>query len=247
LKAFSVTIALVLCVSGCACAAAKPITSTTADLDGNGRKEKVWVTLAKVSKNLTDHSTLHVDKAEVPFYGEYDGLEIVDIDRSDRYKEIDVRTYSGSDAVDHRIYWYDGKSIQKTADLSWRVEYKGNGIVLNRASTCYVAITDKYVLDKKSRKLTLVPQEMYYVGTQHKVAQSFPIYYSRQSKSVVANVETNSTITVLVYVPNQAARKSPGKYDVMQEWFLIKTQSGLLGWVRLQTLSQYVQGMQGAG
>lgn len=247
MKVFLVTIALVLCVLGCACAAAKPITSTTADLDGNGRKEKVWVTLAKASTNLTDHSTLHVDKAEVPFYGEYDGLEIVDIDRSDRYKEIDVRTYSGSDAVDHNIYWYDGKSIQKMADLSWKADYKGNGIVLNQVWTCYVTIIEKYVLDKKSRKLVLVPQEMYYVGTKRKVLRSFPVYYSRQGNSIVANVETNSTITVLVYVPNQAARKSPGKYDVMQEWFLIKTQSGLLGWVRLQTLSQYVQGMQGAG
>jgi len=245
-KTFIAAIGL-LWILGSACAAVKPTMSAVADLDGNGRKEKVWITLVKDAKNYSDHFILHVDKAEVQIYGEFDGLAIVDIDRSDRYKEIDIRTYGGSDIVDHNIYWYDSKSIQKLADLSSKTDYKGNGIVLNRWWTCYVSITDKYVMDKRPRKLVLVPQEMYYIGKQHKVLRSFPIYYSRQNKSVVANVEPNSAITVLVYVLNQVDPKNPEKHDVMKEWFLIKTQSGLLGWVQLQTLTEDVERMQGAG
>lgn len=247
MKILPVTIALVLCVFGGACAAAKPVTSTVADLDGNGRKEKVWITTVKDAKNRPDYFILHVGKAEARIDDEQlDGLVIIDIDRSDKCQEIDVQTYGGSDATHHSIYWFDGKSIRQMANLYWKADYKGNGIVLNSGWTGFVEIINKYVLDKKSRKLVLVPQEMYYVGTKHKVTQSFPVYYSRQSKSVVANVEKNSVITALVYVPDSAS-SNPQKHDVMQEWFLVKTQSGLLGWARLQTLAQYVEGMQGAG
>lgn len=247
MKILPVTMALVFCVLGCACAAAKPVMSTVADLDGNGHKEKVWVTTVKNVKSHLDYSTLHVDKADIEINAEHVyGFVIVDVDRSDPYREIDVSTNSGGDGTDHQIYWYDGKSIRQMANLSWYADYKGNGIVLGQTWNCYVWIIDKYVLDKKSRKLILVPQEIYYVGAKHKVTESFPIYYSRQSKSVVANVERNSTVVVLAYVPAPAGT-NPEKHDVTQDWFLLKTQSGLLGWVRLQTLSRYVEGMQGAG
>lgn len=246
MKILSATIALVFCIASFACAKTKIPAPATVDLDGNGHKEKVWIAAVNDTKDHVDHCILHVDKAEVPVYGELGGLAIIDVDRSDAYKEIDVWTYSGSDMADHSIYWYDGAKIHKMADLSWSVDYRGNGIVLNSSWTGYVAITNKYILNKKARTLELVPQEMYYIGAAHKTAERFPIYYSRQSKSVVATVERNSTITILVYVP-----APPGtdldKHDMMQDWFLIKTQSGLLGWVRLQTLAEYVEGMQGAG
>lgn len=242
-KTLIATIGL-LCAFGFACAATKHVTSAIADLDGNGRKEKVWITTVKNVKSQLEHSILHVDKADIEISAEHVyGLVIVDVERSDPYKEIDVSTNSGGDPTGHKIYWFDGKSIRQMANLIWKPDYKGNGIVLGQN---WMIITDKYVLDKKSRKLVLVPQEMYYIGKQHKVLRGFPIYYSRQSKSVVANVERNSTVIVLAYVPSPPGT-DPKRHDVMQDWFLIKTQSGLLGWVRLQTLSRYVEGMQGAG
>lgn len=249
MRLLTTSVVLICCIVACGHAAIKPkpVTSAVADLDGNGRKEKVWITTVKNVKSHLDYFTLHVDKADIEINAEHVyGLVIVDVDRSDPYKEIDVSTNSGGDATDHKIYWFDGKSIRQMANLIWKADYKGNGIVLGQNWNCYVMITDKYVLDKKSRKLVLVPQEMYYIGLKHKVTQSFPVYYSRQSKSVVANVERNSTITVLIYVPAPAGTNSD-KHDVMDEWFLIKTQSGLLGWVQLRTLTLYVYGMQGAG
>lgn len=247
MKTLFIATALAFCILGCAHAAEKQPAAAITDLNGDGHKEKIWVTIAKDKQNRPDHFVLHIDKAEATINDEQlDKFVIVDIGQADRYKEVDVQTYGGSDATYHNIYWHDGKSIRRVGKLSWDVDYKRNGIVLNKAWNCFVGVTEKYILDRKSRALERVPQEMYYIGDQHKVIEGFPIYYSRQSKSVVANVERNSKITVLIYVPEPES-KTAEKHDVMQEWFLIKTQSGLLGWVRLQMLAQYVEGMQGAG
>ena len=247
MKTLCIAIGLMLCIFGAACATTKPLLSTVADLDGNGKKEKIWITTVKEDKNHGEHFILHIDKASVIIHAEkLLRFVIIDIDRSDKYKEIDVQTNSGGDGTDHRIYWYDGKNINEIDKLYLKVDYKGNGIVLNSTWTGNVMITEKYVLDKKTRKLKKIPQEMYYVGSPHKVLISFPVFYSRHSNEVVANVERNSNILVLAYAPNPVDPKT-GDSDIMYDWFLVKTQSGLLGWVQLQTLAQYVEGMQGAG
>lgn len=245
----------ILCILGSGCAASRSAMaaksmSAAADLDGDGHKENISVTsVPDVNPDRGVRFILRVGKAEARIDGDsLEGLAIVDIDRADKYKEIDVKTgTAGIDPITHNIYWYDGKTIHEVGRLTGGVDIKGNRIVLHHWFNCYVGITDKYVLDKKTRTLVLVPQEMYYIGLQRKVLQSFPVYYSRQSKSVVANVEKNSTITILAYVPNAPDPKDPGKVDVMGEWFLIKTQSGLLGWAQLETISQRVEGMAGAG
>jgi hypothetical protein len=204
---------------------------TQEDLNNDGKLDTISISIVKGSSKFT----LTVNQAKVTgFLGsapgdadfEPDGFYIVDIDTSDNYKEIAVHSPGPSDDDVYLIYYYDGKSLHKMGKLSRWPTFSGNGIVLVENWGGFWRIKDKYIVEKGTRKLKKVPQEFYYVGVVGQVKNSFPIYFSRQSKAVVANLQPGSQVSI-VLADLTAAPK---------EWYLIKSATGLLGWATVGAL-----------
>lgn len=204
---------------------------TQEDLNNDGKLDKISISMVKGTSKFT----LTVNQTKVTgFLGnspddadfEPDGFYIVDIDNSDNYKEIAVHSSGPSDDHVYLIYYYDGKSLQKMGKLYGVPAFSGNGIVLVENWGGFWLKKDKYVVEKDTRKLKKVPQEFYYVGVVGKVKESFPIYFSRQSNAVVANLQPGSEATILL---------SDGK-EGPKEWYLIKSVTGLIGWARMDAL-----------
>ncbi|MCX7829847.1 MAG: hypothetical protein N2445_02130 [Acidobacteria bacterium] len=160
--------------------------------------------------------------------GECDGFAIYDIDASDKYKEVAVHTPGPSDDDVYAFYWYDGKTIIKMGEVSRWPEIKGNGIVLVYDWMGFWQKTEKYILEKNTRKLVNVPQEFYYVGIEATVQKTFPIYKTRDCKEVVANLKEKSKILIVLCDP------SPKNFQKNE--YLIKSESKLLGWCNEKTL-----------
>jgi hypothetical protein len=159
----------------------------------------------------------------------------VDIDTSDKYKEIAVHNPGPSEDDEYAIYWYDGKSIKAMGVLSRWPKLFGNGIVLVDDWMGFWSKKDKYVLNKKTRGLELIPQEFYYVGAEATVKEIFPIYETRDGSTIVANLAPKSKILILL------CDCSPGEY--MDKWYLIKSETGILGWTRPKPFHEKLDGL----
>jgi hypothetical protein len=225
------------------------VRSAVVDLNGNGKRENIRIDIEKGYG--PSKYTLHVGRVSVKgrLSEGVDGFQIVDINSADGYKEIAVRAQGPSDWLSYHLYWYDGKRIRDLGQVpgGW-AKFPGNGSVLvYRNIEEYTAlVTEKYVLSADRGTLRIVPQEMYYLGTVVTVAKSFPIYYTRGSTQVVADLARGSRITILAYVP--AVRDSDGKLKKgTDDEFLIKSQKGLLGWAKGQQIIRNIKDLPMAG
>ena len=209
-----------ICVSWCW--ALDFVMSHEADLNGDGMVESIRIT----EQGAAGEFILYIDKAKITRTFEcgeaISGFSVVDINKADKYTEIAVHTPGPSDDDEYYIFWYDGKTIHEMGYLSRWPTFYGNGIVNVDSWMDFWAKRDKYVLNNKTRKLDHVPQDLYYVGVEANVRETFPIYRTKSKSDIVANLKVNSTCLILV------CDTSPAKNT--ENWYLIKSSSGLVGW-----------------
>lgn len=204
------------------------------DLNSDGKIDTVSLSISQDGMKYT--LSINDSKTEGKFEdGECDGFAVFDIDSSDKYKEVAVHTPGPSDDDIYVFYWYDGKSILKMGELSRWPEIKGNGIVYVKDWMGFWQKTEKYILDKESRKLVKVPQEFYYVGIEASVDKTFPIYKTRDFNDVVANLKEKSKILIILC--------EPPLQDFQKNRYLIKSETNLLGWCDEKTLLEKVSNL----
>jgi len=203
------------------------------DLNGDGEKDKISVFDICESGEFTLKVNHHSKKGKLN--DQIDGFTIIDLDKNDPQKEIALHTPGPSDDDEYLIFGFDGKSIQEIGRLSRWPTFLGNGEVLVGDWMGFWEKKDMFVLDKKSKKLKLLPQEFYFVGQKAKVKVGFPIYEKRKESKIVANLQPSETIIILLYDPSER--------DYLSGWYLIKTSKGLLGWARLRAFSEKVEGL----
>ncbi len=202
------------------------------DLNGDGKVDEI--SLSAVSETGTFTLTINDVSVRGRFATEEpaDGFTMVDIDQSDPFREVAVHTPGPSDDDEYLIYGYDGTSIIEMGRLSRWPHFSGNGIVLVDTWMGFWKKREKYVLDRVSRKLLHVPQEFFYVGVTATVRKSFPIVRARGSRDVVAHLKPGSTILLLLYDPSGG-----------NERYLIKSETGLLGWATYETIHAHVEAL----
>ena len=202
----------------------KIIQSAEADLDGDGIPEKVSVS------QITEHGDflLTIDKISVKGkvgLEKVDGFAVVDIDTSDRYKEIAIHNPGPSDDDEYLIYWYDGKSIKEMGLLSRWPKFLGNGTVIVGDWMGFWMRKKLYVLSNETRTLKIIPQEFYYVGIGTTVKESFPLYETRNESKIVTYLTPKSKIFILL-------SDWPSEERMGKGWFLIKSEGDVIGWTR---------------
>jgi len=197
------------------------------DLDGDGTADLVSL---EVPENSTGDFLLKINDKSVKgrLSDTPTGFFITDIDSSDRLTEVLVYTPGPSDDDEYLVYQYDGKKIWELGHLSRWPLFLGNGIVYVKDWMGFWEKVEKFVLNKKERRLQRIPQELYYVGVKTTVSQSFPIYQRPKSPVVIANLKVGSSIEVLAWLPQFE------KDDYSEQWYLIRTEHGLLGYAPLK-------------
>ena len=210
-----------------------------ADIDGNGSPESITVTMGSTPLEfvLSVNGITTVGRFEGDIT---DGFAVVDINTSDSYREIAVHTPGPSDDDEYLIYSFNGSSLKEMGKLTRWPTFSGNGIVLVDDWMGFWLIRDKYVLDTSTRTLRHIPQDLYYVGVDGHAIKSFPVYRSRSGNEVVANTLPNSDFHILACDTSPKCLNAYGDADDYScDWYLIKTVTGLVGWVRCETLMDY--------
>lgn len=210
------------------CCAFDFVMSQAIDLNGDGVIDNIRLSADPESGEFT----LFVGASSVA--GIFEGGEpasgffVVDVDKADNYQEIAVHSPGPSDDDEYFLFWYDGASIREMTHFGRWPEFYGNGIVNVDGWMGFWKKREKYLLNAKTRKLEHVPQELYYVGVEAHVRKSFPIYRTRAKAEIVANLSPNSKCLILAC--------NPSPQQPMEDWYLIRSASGLMGWARERTL-----------
>jgi hypothetical protein len=215
------------------------------DITGDGVKEDISIVPDADSSGflLTVNSSKIKGKLS---NGPVDGFQIVDVLADDGFKEIAVHTSGPSDDDQYIVYRFNGSTITQLAMFERWPKFLGNGIVYVDDWMGFWKKREKYQLDQAKNQILIVPQQYYFVGIDIKINKSFPIYkyYEKYNKTavakpVIANLKETTTATILLYAPLPTT-KNGGETP---EWYLIKSESGLLGWAPLSSFIDKVDGL----
>ncbi len=234
LPVLSALTALTLLAAPPASAYVQFVKSASADLDGDGKPEAISFQWEEGDDNFilkAGSVTTKGDSRGTDIHG----LAVIDLDSSDKRKEIAVSR--GVVAEDTRVYLYsfDGKSLKLLGSVPAVTEVKGNGILLSDTHMGNWTKRDKFVFDAKKGKVSWVPQELYYIGLEGTVTQPFALAASRTGKAPLTTLEQGSTIQVLAAAP---PKKKEDKF-----LYLVKSANGLLGWSTDEELVRNTEGL----
>ena len=209
----------------------------TIDLDSDGDSEIIKIEL--IQGTYYQFILKIADQEIRDTLGEgINGFQIIDIDKTDKYKEIAVHSSGPSNDDEYKIYWYDGDTIKKMAFIERWPTFLGNGIVYVDNWEGFWTKRDKYLLNKNDRTLDHIPQFAYYIGIKIRVENSFTIYREKDLKDEVALLSKYSEIELLLC---DTEKKEGDKY-----LYLIKSESGLVGWTRSDVLIKNTTGINWA-
>ena len=211
------------------------------DLNGNGKPEKITFNTDPKTQKFTITVAGSSQSGDYePDFGIPKGFALVKIDKTDKYREIIIMCPRASDANMYYIFAYDGTSLNKIGEFSRSVEFPGDGSVLVDDWEGFWVIHDTYVLEKPQHTLKKVPQEFYYVGVPATVKKTFPIYSTPNEPTVVANVKPKSKVMILLCAPFKENLEGP-------KWYLLKTETGLIGWIKEEIIQDRLGGISWAG
>lgn len=212
--------------------------SESVDLNSDNIKELITL---NVDRERPNHFVLKINEISISdFLGEegteIDGFLIVDIDSTDLMNEVAVHNAGPSSDDEYLVFLFDGEQIKKVAHLSRWPRFKGNGVVYVDNWEGFWKRRDKYILDKKTHTLKLIPQFAYYVGINLRVKSSFPVYQNTDLKKAVDNLSEGSEITLLLC-------KISGN-DWMKYLYLIKTEDDIIGWASFDSIYSNAEGFR---
>lgn len=149
----------------------KPLTTTAypsmeVDLDGDGTRESVHLEIQ--SNSYEAHAVLYVNKVrvEVPGFNPDKVTKIVDLDTSDRFKEVAVEDEGASSDYTTGFYAFDQGQIISMGTVPGPIDQmkfdgKGNFITPARSAVLETwFFQDHYKLDK-DHSIVRVPQTLY--------------------------------------------------------------------------------------
>jgi hypothetical protein len=200
----------------------------TIDLNSDGKQE--IIKLEPVEGSKTEY-TLHINDEELSGYLEgykIDGFRVIDINVSDKYKEITVHSLLYGAGDGNSIYWYDGKEILHVKKSYWYLTINGNGILYEDCWEGFWNRREKYVLQDNDHSLISIKQFAYYVGYKLTIGKGFKIYKEKELINEVALLSDNSEIELLLCDLQEG--------DLFDYIYLVKSKSGLIGWVNFKTI-----------
>jgi len=194
----------------------------------------------KINLSETDYAyTLNINGIKIT--GEFDveglnGFKIIDINKNDVFKEIAVHASGPSDDDEYNLYRFNGKEIYFLNKLKGNPTFNGNGIVYLDFWEGFWMRRDKFVFDKKVKKLKRVPQFAYYVGVKNiSVKNYISIFADKSMTQKTAVLSKNSKIEILLC-------DIKTEEDSNDEIYLIKSKSGLIGWIKSSVLLENCEG-----
>lgn len=213
-----------------------------ADIDGDGANESI-----KLELTADDGYKLIIDGSSVLGSldsGAPDGFKVVDIRTTDAVKEVAVHAPGPSSDDEYRLYWLKGTAIKEVGHLARWPEFPGNGSVYVDRWEGFWRERDRWTLVPATHKLVKVPQEFHSVDQECTAKEAFPLAWKRSAPGVVAEVVaagTKARVVLAAAPERRGCGKEGGPFFC--RWYLLRSETGILGWARLKDFYEKVDGL----
>ncbi len=133
-------------------------------------------------------------------------------------------------SLDPRFIIYPEKGVK------WSAEFPGTTLIIPGNGFLYVSGHTNNCFDQRKKfalketEFVEIKQPFYYVGIESRALKDLAITSKQRSGEVVAHIPKGEKVTIIL---NE------------DECYLLKTQFGLLGWVRLQNIGQEAEVLEG--
>jgi hypothetical protein len=168
---------------------------------------------------------------------------VVDLDAADKSKELLLFEAGPSDLRTHTLVRYEKKKLVVLGSFGGQLprdpELVGNTFVTFGSWEGFYERKHKLALDAKGRLVEVVP-ELYAVDVTLKVKQSVAVHTTRAKKELLARPKIGSDVVVVAHDPSPTCKPGDLGFEPC-EWFLVRTATGLLGWIELGDLAKLVE------
>lgn len=211
------------------------VTTVKVDLDGDGAAEEVRfepLPTGVVAFELRVGSVRLPERFEEGSEGG-PRVAVVDLDASDRTKELLVLEEGASDLRSFVLLRYEKQKLVVLGRFGGQTprdpEIVGNGFVAFGLWEGFYTRRVKLALDAKQRLVEVVP-ELYAIDATLKVKESVAIFTTRAKKEILARPKVGSDVVLVAH--DRAPVCKPGDLGLEPcDWFLVRTATGLLGWI----------------
>jgi len=225
---------------------------TTVVLDINFDRTDDVIKLHFPGENEPFTLTINNKTLKGEFIYAYDaGMKIIDINRNDNLREVVVFGYGNSDQNECFFYQLIDNSIVRVGYLpsNYGIETDGRGTVAEIAWMGFWSARFEYSFDTRAKSLTFIEEEFYDVNQSAEVKLPFKLLASNNDNAeLVTELKAGTKITLVKADITPACEINTGYIeDMMCDWFLIQTSSGVKGWCRLKDFHEKVDGLIWAG
>lgn len=213
--------------------------SVTVNLTGKGEPVAYSLEVKQPDKNDPfEGAILKAGSKSIPLGTEFSGffseLKAYSISGDSPVKILVASAMAESDYMTWFLFGIVDGELKKIGSFDGQgsIKMPGNGTMIITRWMGFWAKTEKFVFGK-NLELTVLPQEFYGVDVEGTVTATFPVYQKRDGKTVLANTLKGSKFKVLLWDPASCKADSEGSQD---QWYLIQTASGFVGWVQEKQL-----------
>ena len=216
--------------------------TATVDVNGDGKPDTVSLAV----KAEANQFTLSINSARITAsyedtYNNIPGFQVLKLNGNSKVRYLAVLLSGESDLRETRLYLYNGKMIRPAGVVPDAITAP-TGIVYAQWWMGFWQCKGKFAPGANG-VVKIVPQAAYFVGKSGKASNTFIIRSAPTATApLVANVAPGSTVELLLFKPLGAAPDDPEK-----GYYLIKTVSGLCGWVDYKDMKGKLPDLPWAG
>lgn len=225
-------------------------TTITANIEKSKGKEKINATL----NDSTQEFSLNIGNAIAvgKFSDAMDiDLQVIDIDKDSKYRQIVVIGQGPDDDNDCRFYEYIDGRIVSCGGIKNINQFKTTGDKTLQADSWmgFWTLTEDYYFDPGAKTLVKKPKDIYTLNAEGKVVKKFVLLKNRSDDSPSAGtLKAGTKFTVSQADITPKCLDSEGNDNsFMCHWYYVKGSDGTEGWCRLQILQDNTEGLPWAG
>lgn len=187
----------------------KKVSSSKYDLDGDGKKDSLSITFQADEYDYYYAYRIKINKTsskKIQCFAYANKIELIDIDKKDKYKEIVISFMAENDVQYMRLYRWTGKSIVLLGELDGgrinnsNVKFSGDGNIRTYLRTDILGTFNyykKYKLQSKSPWIKPIAQSVYQTtdSLTATVIKPFKAYSSPQAKKPDISLKKGAKLT----------------------------------------------------
>jgi hypothetical protein len=208
-----------------------------ADLNGDGTEDIINL---DVMDNDGDYRgfVLKINNSEISGEHSYNvaGFVLIDIDKSDKQKEIGVYTPNANGPDEYIIYKYDGTSIKQIGRTYSATTFNGDGTVDVITFMPFWDKNDRYIYNRDKDELEWVKKKEYDIDVECAVVENFTVFPSIGSRGTSGILKIGQKIRIKkAIVVDNCNKTGPYSWALCDEFYYIAN-DGRDGWATMEDM-----------